>query len=117
MPGPQLPVITDEQFNEIRSRAREYTLVILKTNERTFQEESLPIIWAHGRRKVALRAAEILSIVCPVTDGGELAGVGVFAGAGDYVRELMDGDPAIEARVLTYELHPARGFPGDSLPA
>ncbi len=117
MPDKQLPVITDEQFNEVLSGSREYTLVVLKTNERTFQDGSLPIIWEHGRRNVALRAAGILSIVCPVTDGGEIAGVGVFAGSSGYVAELMDGDPAVQAGVLTYEVHPARGFPGDSLPA
>jgi hypothetical protein len=27
----------------------------------------------------------------------------------------MDGDPAIQAGVLSYEVHPVRGFPGDAL--
>ena len=28
----------------------------------------------------------------------------------------MDADPAVQAGVLTYELHPVRSFPGSSLP-
>jgi hypothetical protein len=28
----------------------------------------------------------------------------------------MDEDPAVKAGLLTYEVHPVRGFPGDSLP-
>ncbi len=28
---------------------------------------------------------------------------------------LMDGDPAVRAGVLSYEVHPVRGFSGDSL--
>jgi hypothetical protein len=29
----------------------------------------------------------------------------------------MDGDPAVEAGILTYEVQPWRSFPGDALPA
>lgn len=113
----QLPVISDEDFNDLRSRAREYTLVVLKTTAQTFASESLPVVWEHGRRNAALRAAGILSIVCPVTDGGDIAGIGLFSGSIPYVSEIMDGDPAVKAGILTYEIHPARGFPGDCLPA
>ena len=28
----------------------------------------------------------------------------------------MDEDPAIEAGIFIYEIHPCMGFPGDSLP-
>jgi hypothetical protein len=117
MEEPQIPVISDKEFADVLSGSRDYTLVILKTNQQTFDEKSLPIIREHGRRNVALRAAGILSIVCRVTDGGAIAGIGIFAGSQEQVSGLMDRDPAIEAGVLTYELYPARGFPGDSLPS
>jgi hypothetical protein len=29
---------------------------------------------------------------------------------------ILDGDPAIQAQVLAYELHPVRSFPGSTLP-
>lgn len=82
----------------------------------TFKDQSRPITWEHGRRNMALRAAGALSVVCSVTDGGEVAGIGIFAARVDEVREIMEGDPATEAGVLAYDLHPIRGFPGDARP-
>jgi hypothetical protein len=32
-------------------------------------------------------------------------------------RVLMDDDPAVRAGIFTYEIHPVRSFPGDTLPA
>ena len=112
----QLPKITDEQMNERLTGAREYTLVILNATPTTFQDESRPIIWEHGRRNMALQAAGALSIVCPATDGSDVAGIGIFSAPVEQVRQMIDRDPAIDAGVLTYELHPIRGFPGDALP-
>jgi hypothetical protein len=97
------------------AQTRQYTLAILKTTAKTFTDEGRPIIWEHGRRNMALQDAGELSIVCPVTDGGAVAGIGIFARSLDEVKEIMDGDPAVAGGVLTYELHAARGFPGASL--
>ena len=112
----ELPQITDEQMSQRLGQTREYTLAILKTTPKTFTDEGRPIIWEHGRRNMALREAEILSIVCPVNDGGAVAGIGIFGADLDQVRDILEGDPAIQAGVLEYELHPTRGFPGDALP-
>ena len=57
-----------------------------------------------------------LSIVCPIADDGEWRGVGIFNASVEEVTRLMDDDPGVQAGVFTYEVHPARGFPGDSLP-
>jgi len=113
----QLPVITDEQMNERLAKTREYTLLILHTTPTTFASESRPIVWEHGRRNMALRADGVLSIVCPATDGSEVAGIGIFNASPEEVTQIIDGDPAVKAGVLTYELHPVRGFPSDCLPA
>ena len=112
----QLPAITDEQMNERLNQTREYTLLILKTTPVTFQDASRPIIWEHGRHNMALHDAGALPIVCPATDGSDVAGIGIFAAPPEEVRQILDRDPAIDAGVLTYELHPVRGFPGDALP-
>jgi hypothetical protein len=111
-----LPEIGDRQMKERLSQSRDYTLVILHTTTKTFTSDGRPIVWEHGRRNMALRATGALSIVCPATDQSDVAGVGIFGGSPDEVREIIDGDPAIQAGVLTFELHPVRGFPGDSLP-
>jgi hypothetical protein len=112
----ELPEITDETMKQRLALTRDYILVVLKTTEKTFTDEGRPIIWEHGRRNMALRAAGLLSVVCPVTDGSEIAGIGIFRSDAEAVREIIEGDPAVRAGVLTYELHPVRGFPGDALP-
>jgi YCII-related domain-containing protein len=108
--------ITEEYMNDRLARTTNYTLMILHTTEKTFTAEGRPIIWEHGRRNMALREDGVLAIVTPATDGGDVAGIGIFNAQTDEVTEIMDADPAVEAGVLTYELHPIRGFPGDCLP-
>jgi hypothetical protein len=112
----QLPEITDEQMKERLGRSREYTLAILKTTPKTFEDHGRPIIWEHGRRNMALRQAGILAIVCPATDESDVAGIDIFGATPAQVAEILDDDPAIQAGVLSYEIHPVRGFPGDALP-
>jgi hypothetical protein len=73
------------------------------------------IIWEHGRRNLGLRAAGALAISCPIRDGSDIAGVGIFDREPEDVVAIMNGDPAIQAGVLTFEARPARSFPCDGL--
>jgi hypothetical protein len=108
--------ITDEYMRQMRSTTRNYCIVILKDGPHRYDEGVEKIIWEHGRRNYALRADGLLSIVCPVTDEGDVAGVGIFNATVEEVKKLMDEDPAVHAGVLVYEIHACRSFPGDSLP-
>ena len=74
------------------------------------------IVWEHGRKNFALRADGVLPIVCAVSDGSDVSGVGIFDAAVDEVRQIMDEDPGVKAGVFVYEIHAGRSFPGDSLP-
>jgi hypothetical protein len=112
-----LPTIADEFMRQALSTARPYTLVILHKGAAFDPPRSDSIIWEHGRRNFALRAAGLLSIVCPVSDGTHLAGVGIFDAAPGEVERIIAADPAVAAGVLTFEIHPTRGFPGSCLPA
>ena len=58
----------------------------------------------------------MLAVVLPVTDGSDVCGIGVFAATVDDTTAIMNDDPGVAAGVFTYEVHPCRGFPGDSLP-
>ncbi len=108
--------ITDEYMQQMRSRTRTYSLVLMKRAARYQEPGAGAIIWEHGRRNHSLRADGVLAVVCPVADDSEWAGVGIFDAPLDETARIMDGDPAIKAGVLSYEVHPVRGFPGDGLP-
>lgn len=109
--------ITDEFMTQMLSRARDYSIVILKAVPNRSRPGAEKIIREHARRNFLLRARGLLPIVCPITDGGDLAGIGIFNADVDLVKSIMDEDPAVKEGILVYEAHPFRSFPGDCLPA
>jgi len=62
-------------MNNRIGQARTYALVVLKPTPEYFAAGSRPIVWEHGRRNLALQAAGIMPIVCPVGDD-EISGIG-----------------------------------------
>ena len=68
------------------------------------------------KRNFLLRARGLLPIVCPITDGSELAGIGIFNADVEEAKSIMDQDPAVKEGIFVYEAHPCRSFPGDCLP-
>jgi hypothetical protein len=111
-----LPTITDEYILQMRARARHYSLLILKSGEARYQDGTEKILWEHEREMHALRVQGLLSMVCPVSDGSEIEGIGIFNASVEEVKTLMDEHPGVKAGIFVYEIHPCRGFPGDSLP-
>ncbi|SRR6266700_449590 len=112
-----MTAITDEYMREMLAKTRTYTAVFLKATPRRREPGSTAIVWEHGRRNFALRAAGILPVVCPVIDDSGWSGIGIFDAPPDEVMRIMDADPGVQAGIFTYEVHPVRGFPGSSLPA
>jgi uncharacterized protein YndB with AHSA1/START domain len=109
--------ITDDDMRALLPTSRPYTAVLLHAGAAYGTPGADAVIWEHGRRNFELRAQGTLAIVCPVTDGTGLCGIGIFDGAPDEIAALMDDDPGVRAGVFTYEVHPVRSFPGDALPA
>ncbi len=110
-----MTIITDEYMKQMHSKTKQYVICILKTGPKRNQSGVEKIIWEHGRRNYQLRADGILCIVCPVTDGSDVTGIGIFNAGIDEVKKIMDEDPGVKAGVFIYELHSGRSFPGDSL--
>ena len=108
--------ITDDNMRQMMTMSRDYSAVILRKSHGYNLPDAEKIVWEHGRRNFALRAEGILSIVCPVRDGSEVTGVGIFNGTVDEIRKVMDDGPGVKAGVFVYEIHACRGFPGDRLP-
>ena len=110
---------SDKRMSEHLSKARDYTILILKKGPK-YQEDAQngkPIVWQHGKRNMFLQQDGALAVVCPIVGDAEYAGIGVFNRTVEEAREIMDGDPAVKAEVLTYSVHSGKGFPGDALPA
>jgi uncharacterized protein YndB with AHSA1/START domain len=114
--GHVLPIISDDTMQARLANACAYTTILLHTTASFIRPAVDSIIWEHGRRNMALAQAGLLSIVLPVADDSDLAGIGVFAATPDEVRQIMDDDPGVRAGIFTYDLHPVRGFPGAALP-
>lgn len=90
---------------------RPYTAVILKAGPNRHADGVEAIIWEHGRRNFSLRADGLLAIVCPVADGCDVNGVGIFNLDPDQTSKVMDGDPDVQAGVLSMRPTRVAAFP------
>ncbi len=111
-----MTTITDEFMQQMLAKTRNYSIVILKAGPNKNMDGVQKVTWEHGRRNFKLRANGMLSIVCPVSDGSNVSGIGIFNAGVEEVIKIMDEDPGVQAGVFVYEVHATRSFPGDSLP-
>ncbi len=111
-----MATITDEFMRKMISQTKTYTIVILKAGPNRNLPGVEKIVWEHGRRNFSLREDGVLSIICPISDGSDISGIGIFNASIDEVKAIIDGDPVIRESVFTYEIHECRSFPGDKLP-
>lgn len=115
--GRRLATITDEFMRGRIAEASSYTVVLLLKTARYDPSEHAPLVWEHGRRNMALQADGVLVLVLPASDNTDWAGIGVFDSSPDEVRRILDSDPGVQAGIISYEIHPVRGFPGPDLGA
>jgi hypothetical protein len=108
--------VTDEFMLEMRGKAKGYTLVLISEGPGWDRPDREAIIWEHGRRNHALRLDKILAVVGPIPDETPLVGLYIFDRTPAEAEEIMSGDPAVQAGVFVFEVHPLVAFPGDSLP-
>jgi hypothetical protein len=64
---------------------------------------------------VSLRADGVIAILCPVISD-TVAGVAILTEPLGRAHEIMAADPCVQAGMMTCEVLPCLGFPGDSLP-
>lgn len=107
--------VTDDYMRDRISQTKSFTLLILRPTPTYYQPDARPVVWEHGRRNMALQAAGVMPIVCPVGDD-EIAGIAIFDTDADEARAIMADDPGVRAGIFTFDLHACRGFPGDALP-
>jgi hypothetical protein len=109
-------IITDDLMKQMMMTTKPYTAVILTKGPNFNRPDAPGIIWEHGRRNFTLRAEGLLSVVFPIRDDSDKAGIGVFNADVEQTRKIIEEDPAVMEGILNYEIHPTRSFPGDSLP-
>jgi len=114
--GNTMATFTDDAMKEMLTKVKPYSVVILRGGPKLLQPEAQKIVWEHGRRNFELRAEGKLVIVCPVRDGSDVCGIGIFNADARETQRIMDGDPGVKAGIFVYEIHPTASFPGDSLP-
>ena len=111
-----MPTITDDFMKQMMTTTKPYTLVLLTKGPNFNRLDAPGIIWEHGRRNFELRAEGLLSVVFPIRNDSDKAGVGVFNADVEQTKKIIEEDPAVMEGILTYELHSTRSFPGDRLP-
>jgi hypothetical protein len=102
-------------MHERIAEAKRASLVVLKPTPALAAEGARAVVWEHGRRNMALQAAGIAPIICPVGDD-ELSGIYVFDTEPDEARAILSEDPGVVAGIFTFEVHACSAFPGDTLP-
>ena len=107
--------ITDEQVQDLAATAKPYSLVQLSWAPGRHQAGADTIEREHQRRMVSLRAEGTIAVLCPVISDG-LCGVAIMTRTPDEALEIMTADPCVRAGMMTVEVLPCVGFPGDSLP-
>lgn len=112
-----MTTISDDFMMSMLAKAKFYTLVLLKAGPNIQHPDLNKMIWEHARRNFALREEGLLSVVTPVSDESDLKGMGIFNADADQTRQIMEQDPCVQAGIFVFEIHAARSFPGDSLPA
>jgi hypothetical protein len=111
----EITYVADDVMQAALATTREYALVILRQGPAYHGEEARTIVWEHGRRNFGLRADGVLNVVCPELDDSEVCGIGIFDASVAEAYTIMAGDPAVQAGVFVYDVHPCRSFPGDAL--
>ncbi|MGA8245278.1 MAG: hypothetical protein WB797_00080 [Nocardioides sp.] len=108
--------VTDEQIQALAAAAKPYSLVQLSWAPGRHQHGADAIEREHQRRMVSMRAEGTIAVLCPVQSEG-LCGVAIMTQTPEQARETMAADPCVQAGMMTVEVLPCVGFPGDSLPA
>lgn len=110
--------ITNDFIKNEVSKGKLYTLVFLKTgpNRNQNKEEEDKIQMEHLRYMFKLRADRKLILNGPLTGDSDIRGICIYDITDiNEVKKINDGDPAVIAGRLSYEIHEWFGLPGDKL--
>lgn len=96
-------------------RSRIYSLVLLTPGPTPHPADRDQVVWEHGRRNFALREQGVMNLVGPITDDSDFRGMCILRTDQQEAEQIMAGDPAVQAGIFRFQIHPWRSFPGDAL--
>jgi uncharacterized protein len=111
--------ITDAYIQDQVSSGKQYCLFLYHSgpNRNQSEAESEKLQQEHLRYLFKLREDGKLILNGPVTDESSLRGIGIFnCSDKEEAKHWLDGDPAVKAERLIYEVYSWFGLPGDYLP-
>jgi uncharacterized protein YciI len=111
--------IADATIEKTIASGKQYCVRLFKAGPNRDQspEAADKIQTEHLRYLFQLRAEGKLVINGPILDDPELKGISIFNTTDiEEVKRLSDGDPAVKAGRLVYEIYHWFGLPGDRLP-
>ena len=107
--------VTDEQIQQLAATGMPFSVALLWWGPNRHMDGAEGIEREHQRRIVSLRADGVIAVLCPA-QSDKLAGVAVMTTSPDEAKAVMDGDPCVQAGMMTCDVYPVIGFPGDALP-
>ena len=115
----QMAEITDDVVQKRVASGKQYCLRLYKAgpNRNQSPAEAEQIQKEHLRYLFQLRQEGKLLINGPIIDDPELKGLSIFNTTDkEEVKRLSEGDPAVRAGRLVYEIYTWFGIPGEGLP-
>jgi len=107
--------VTDDQIQALAATAKPFSLAQLLWGPDRYRDGAEAIELEHQRRMVSLRAEGVIAILCPVISD-TVAGVAIMTEPLEQAQKIMAADPCVQAGMMTCEVYPCLGFPGDTLP-
>jgi hypothetical protein len=108
--------VSDQQIRELAATAEQFSIAILEWGPNRGMAGADAIELEHQRRMVSLRADGVIAVLCPV-GSDQVCGVAVMTAPLDAARDLMADDPCVQSGMMTCQVYPCHGFPGDAIPA
>ena len=109
------PTVTDEQIHDLAATAKPFSVLVLHWTAQRHQDGAEAVEIEHQRRMVSLRADGTIAVLCPVLSD-TTAGIAIMTVSIERAGELAAQDPCVRAGMMTCEVHPCLGFPGDTIP-
>ena len=107
--------VDPDEFRAALRTARTYAVVYLIDGPDPSPANRDDVVMAHAMRNYELHKAGVMNVVGPMRSDNRVRGLCIIDGDLAKAKEVMDGDPAVQAGIFAYELDELMSFPGARL--